>query len=638
MIPKLRNLLAKAAPLPTGAILVVQALLAAVTWGALGFASASGTWLFDIRQASLAVRFFRWQFPVLGAAGAILLPAILYDRLRVEAEESPLLDREFVERVLRFPRLAALAAFLTSVFVFTLGATEMRLLVHSPVEESIKMFLLGPVTGMVFGCLSYFAISVVDRPLVAAALEKGGLPPAEVRFSIARKVFLCALALSLVTLGLYGPIALTLAERSSEVQTSVVAEQNLARVAVDLKSTLPENEGAWRSFLEAHLAPFDELAVAVAGGPILALVSKPGRQTSFFLRPENVDFLSIRQPGSFASRRDDNLVVSNMRIGEGMKLYSSVRPDRSLEGRLLREMLRLGVAILVLGIVISWVAGRGVAAPIAELSRGARAFAADPKSELFLVPSDDETAVLAGAFAEMANSVRLMQQRLAASQRLAGAAESLAAVAHEIRNPLFGITSTVAALEAELGDDPRYRAHFDVVRRESERVSRMIGEMLTLKTAPMRSEEVDLEGVVESAAEWARSRFAEANPAISLRVAPYVPPILGDRDRLFRVFANLFENALNGEKKGVRVDVSILREDAFVVAEVRDSGEGVPPELFEKIFEPFFSRRPGGSGLGLSICRTILEEHRGRIDVAANPNGGAIFIVRIPIPAAPSAV
>lgn len=638
MVPKLRKLLGTPVPLPTGAILLVQALLAALTWGILGFASASGTWLFDVRQASLAVRFFRWQFPVLGAAGAIVLPAIFYDRLRIEAEESPLLDRDFVERVLRFPRLAALASFVTSVFVFTLGAAEMRLLVHSPVEESIKMFLLGPVTGMVFGCLSYFAVSVVDRPLVGAALGKGGLPPAEVRFSIARKVFLCALALSLVTLGLYGPIALTLAERSSEVQTSLAAEQSLSRVAADLKTTLPETAPAWRSFLEAHLGPFDELAVAVAGGPILALVSKPGRQTSFFLRPENVDFLSVRQPGSFASRRDDNLIVSNTRIGEGMKLYSSVRPDHSLEGRLLREMLRMGVAVLLLGFVISWVAGKGVAAPIAELARSTRRFAADPEADVSLVPSDDETAVLAGAFAEMANSVRLMQQRLAASQRLAGAVESLAAVAHEIRNPLFGITSTVAALESELGGDPRYRAHFDVVRRESERVSRMIGEMLTLKTAPMRAEEVDLEEVVESAGEWARSRFAGFEPAVSVRVAPYVPSIRGDRDRLFRVFSNLFENALNGERKGVRVDVSILRDDSFAVVEVRDSGEGVPPEFFEKIFEPFFSRRPGGAGLGLSICRTILEEHHGTIDVAANPGGGAIFTVRIPVAVAPSAV
>ncbi len=621
-------------PFSTPSVLALQALLGALVWGVLAFATASGAWLFDSRQVHFALRFFRLQIPILGGAIAVLIPALQYDRLHQESAETTEPEPDLIPRLLAFPRQVALLDLGSSILLFTLAAVEMRQLAHTAIEESVKIFLLGPVTGIAFGTLSYFILGRVVRPLLEEAVARGASPPLRASISIVWKVFLSCLALALLTLGLYGPIALTWSERFVEQQASARAEDALADLVKEVSRAAPRDGDAWRRLLAARLGILRQIVAVDRYGRTRASVAAPDQETDFFKRAENFEFLLLRQPGSFASRWDENLVISVARLPDGGKIFAASKPDLTAERRLLFESLRIAVTILLLALLLAWAAGKAVAGPIVELERASRAFAADPAgAEIATVASDDETGTLSSAFAEVAHSVRAMRARLAQSERLAGAAESLAAVAHEIRNPLFGVTSTVAALQAELGNDPRYREHFEVVSRESQRLSRMIDEMLTLRGGlDIRRAPGNLEEIVRGAAGWLAKRFPERRVAVEIATSGEPVPVPMDAGRLSQVFTNLFENAVVASEDPVTLKVRVSFDPREAAVEVEDAGRGIPPDLLEKIFEPFFSLREGGTGLGLSICRRIVHEHGGWMDARNLPAGGSLFRIHLPIP------
>lgn len=620
-------------PYPTGAILAIQAGVALLSWGGIGFVSGRWSWLFGVAQAHLALQFFRWQFPVLGAAGAILLPGFLYDRLRLAEEEEPgILDSAFVEKVLAFPRRAAILSFATSVLLFLLGAVELRVFAASPPEESLKIALMGPVTGLIFGTLSYLFLFPLMRPLLAAAVARGALPVPRTVFPIGEKVFLCSLAIAIVTVGLYAPISLTWSQRDIEQEAAAQAENALARIVPAISTVRPRTPEQWRAFLSRQLGPVDELVVTDASGRPLADVALRGRESSFFKNPENLDFLRIRQAGSFTSRRDRNLVVSNASLPMGGKIYSAVVPDREAEKKLFIEIVRMAVLVLVLAAFVSWAAGRAVAQPIRALEQASRRFAEDPGAgEILPEPSDDETGQLSSAFSDLSRSVGQMRARLARTERLAGAAESMAAMAHEIRNPLFGITSTAAALQGDAAGDVRIEEHVRVITRESARMSRLVDEMLTARGSPvLERRSYSVAALLEEAVAWARNRSPEGEIRLSFPGSAELPPVECDGEKIGRVLANLLENALLSQSGPPKVLLAARAEGANLRMDIDDAGPGVPPPLRERIFDPFYSDRRGGTGLGLFVSRSVVLAHGGSIEVGDGSLGGARFTVRIP--------
>jgi signal transduction histidine kinase len=619
-------------PLSTAAVMGIQVLLGGLIWGLLAFAAASSAWLFDPQQIRFVMRFFRWQIPIIGGACAVVIPALQYDRLSNEVAESTEPEHNLIPRLLAFPRSVALIDFFGSLLLFTLAAVEMRLLARTAIEESVKIFLLGPVTGIIFGTLSYLVLGKATRPLLEEAVARGAFPTGRASISIASKIFLCCLALALVTLGLYGPIALGWSQRYVEEQAGMRSEEALAGIVKELGRQEPHDTEGWRSYLQSRLGGLDELVAVDRYDRLRGAASAPERESGFFKRMENREFLLLRGPGSFASRRDDNLVVSTALLPDGGRVYAASRPDYSAERRLLIESLRISLSVFLLALILAWAAGRAVAGPIVELKNVSRSFADDPAgAEIPMVVSDDETGSLSLAFSEMAHSVRTMRARLAQSERLAGAAESLAAVAHEIRNPLFGVTSTVAALQEELGSDPRYREHFEVVGRESQRLSRMIEEMLTLRGGlDIRRVPGDLESLLRSAAGWLTKRFPGRKVAVDLETAGEAVPVSMDSARLLQVFTNILENAVLASEDPAKLKIRLTFDRIEAVVEIEDAGKGIPPEFRERIFEPFFSLRDGGTGLGLSICRRIVSEHGGWIDADNLPSGGSLFRIHLP--------
>ena len=214
----------------------------------------------------------------------------------------------------------------------------------------------------------------------------------------------------------------------------------------------------------------------------------------------------------------------------------------------------------------------------------------------------------------------------------------VAGVAHEVRNPLFGISSILDAFETRFSDRTEYVRYTNVLRDELGRLNILMEELLEYGK-PFKGELYlsSLEDVVTKSLRSCVPIAEIAGVKLVNRVNGRVPYVLVDRRRLSKVFVNLIENAIQHSPRDeivrVEADETLEGNQRWLDCAVRDSGLGILEEDAASIFEPFFSKRRGGTGLGLAIAKKIMEEHGGTLIAANNPNGGACMIARFPIPA-----
>ena len=214
----------------------------------------------------------------------------------------------------------------------------------------------------------------------------------------------------------------------------------------------------------------------------------------------------------------------------------------------------------------------------------------------------------------------------------------VAGVAHEVRNPLFGISSILDAFETRFSDRTEYQRYTNVLRDEIGRLTILMEELLEYGK-PFRGE-LYLVSMEEMVARSVRACMPAAEVAqvnLESRVEESLPKIRIDRRRLSKVFVNLIENAIqhSPQKSSVVIEANRVTDSNqdWVQCAIKDSGGGISAEDLPKIFEPFFSKRRGGTGLGLAIAQRIMQEHQGKLIAGNNPDGGACMIARFPIPA-----
>jgi PAS domain S-box-containing protein len=213
----------------------------------------------------------------------------------------------------------------------------------------------------------------------------------------------------------------------------------------------------------------------------------------------------------------------------------------------------------------------------------------------------------------------------------------VAGVAHEVRNPLFGISSILDAFETRFSDRTEYLRYTDVLRDEVGRLTVLMEELLEYGK-PFKGDFYKL-SVDDVIAKSLRSCLPAAEVAqVNLvnNIKDPLPKLMVDRRRLSKVFVNLIENAIQHSPSGatVRVEMCEVHEpiQSWIDCSVKDSGPGILEEDRSKIFEPFFSKRRGGTGLGLAIAERIMGEHGGKLIAGNNPEGGACMTARFPVP------
>lgn len=229
--------------------------------------------------------------------------------------------------------------------------------------------------------------------------------------------------------------------------------------------------------------------------------------------------------------------------------------------------------------------------------------------------------------------VRELERQVMHNERLASVGRLAAGIAHEINNPLEGMSNYLSLLEIDLGANQAEGAVEMVarVREGLDRVAGIIRQVLTFSDPGVVPHAVlNVNEILDETV-----RFVKANPSFRKIAVLFRSPeaeirMLGNRVTLGQLFLNLLMNACQVQPDGGQIEVATLQDGEKAIILVADCGPGIPPEVLPRIFEPFYSTR-GSTGLGLSVCHGIVTEHRGRIQATNRPEGGAIFCVEFPL-------
>lgn len=223
-----------------------------------------------------------------------------------------------------------------------------------------------------------------------------------------------------------------------------------------------------------------------------------------------------------------------------------------------------------------------------------------------------------------------MEEQVKRSQRLAALGEMAAMIAHEVKNPLSSMNFSLFSLENRLAKGMDISGDISALREAFQRLDRITRDLLTfsadstLNLAPTQLNRVLRRSVDEI-------RF-QANPGVVIdeSYGADLPLVMADADRLQEVFTNILLNALAAVEEGGTVRVSTSARRTVVTVAIEDNGPGIAPEHLKKIFNPFFTTRSQGTGLGLPIARKTVEAHRGCIRVHSRPGKGSRFEVSLP--------
>lgn len=209
-------------------------------------------------------------------------------------------------------------------------------------------------------------------------------------------------------------------------------------------------------------------------------------------------------------------------------------------------------------------------------------------------------------------------------ERLRAMGELSARVAHDLRNPLGIIKNAVELIEMSKDDntDQKLLKRIGMIKKASERMSRQINDVLDfVRTKPLELEKKSLREILDS--------LLKTIPFESVKITrpENDASIICDSRQLEIVFGNIITNAVQAMEKSGEIKIRIRENDEDVSIEIEDSGPGVPEDKIEQIFDPLFTTKAGGTGLGLVSCKNIVEQHNGKIIVRNNPT---IFEIKLP--------
>jgi two-component system, sporulation sensor kinase E len=247
---------------------------------------------------------------------------------------------------------------------------------------------------------------------------------------------------------------------------------------------------------------------------------------------------------------------------------------------------------------------------------------------------------IAGAILQLVDITekRRKEAQLRRAESLASLTTLAAGVAHEIKKPLGSLSIHIQLIRKALSsgrsvERTQLERHLGVVDEEIDRLNKIVVDFLfAVRPMDVHLIETDPAALLREVAEFMGPEAERAGVMIELKAAEDLPRVLLDARYMKQAILNLVKNALAAMPGGGRLSLAALRADEEVRLSVADSGVGIPEEDLPKIFEPYFTTKENGTGLGLTITFKIVKEHRGEIAVKSRPGQGSVFTISLPIP------
>lgn len=293
------------------------------------------------------------------------------------------------------------------------------------------------------------------------------------------------------------------------------------------------------------------------------------------------------------------------------------------------------LTVTLVGLALAALLTSRLTRSLARLSAAAEAVSSGNLHQRVEVHGDDEVGRLARAFNTMTESLRRTLDELASRESLAAVGQFAASLAHEIRNPLTAIRIDLQSVQERLPAGSSLSAVQERALREIVRLDETVGKALKVaRTGEIRLEVVDLREPIQAAASAVLPLFEERASALALQLGDVPLLVAGDSGALEQLFLNLMQNAAQALEPGGEATVLARATGGRIEVTVSDNGTGIPERELSRVFEPLFSTRPEGTGLGLPIARRIAVAHRGTLDLESEAGKGTT--VRVQLPQAPS--
>ncbi|MCP5007218.1 MAG: HAMP domain-containing protein [Planctomycetes bacterium] len=371
------------------------------------------------------------------------------------------------------------------------------------------------------------------------------------------------------------------------------------------------------------------------------------------------------------SSEEDYVEEEDKLLGVVQIGLSPRRINKKMIAVLWSSSIPLGFIIVLVGIGFSYFIARSVVKPVENLVKLTERVASGDLDQTVDEQSGDEIGKLASHFNKMTKSLKKLmndkedvmntlrnlnmelssinkelvqtneqlnetQERLIRTEKLAAVGTLASGISHELRNPLGAIKNAVFFLKRKFSDeklpgvDKRVLQFFDIMDNEVDRSSKIINDLLGFASfAKLKRIPFDITDIIEES--LARAKRAKKDTLISRNFEPELPTVEIDSNQIGQVFLNLIENAFQAMEEGGTLQINTRKCNNFIEIEFVDSGCGISQKGIKQIFDPLFTTKCDGVGMGLAVCHWIIQKHEGTIDVKSKVGKGTSFVIRLPL-------
>lgn len=325
-----------------------------------------------------------------------------------------------------------------------------------------------------------------------------------------------------------------------------------------------------------------------------------------------------------------------------IKIGLSMEEVRREELKTRLMLILIGSSGLLIGVGGASLLARRITRPLEKLVEGTVKISKGDFTQKIDIDTQDEIGNLAESFNKMSRQLYLTRERMEAASKKLIQAEKLASIgrisagiAHEIRNPLTSVKLNIQKVMESKNLDDVDKEHLDISQEGIGHIENFIKELLNFtRVSELHLDHFSVEEIIDESIKMIRGTLRLKKVQLEKDVQENLPHLLVDADKLRQVFLNILHNACEAVLEAGKIKISLSQKDGSegrsVRIEISDNGSGIPENDWETIFEPFYTTKSTGIGLGLANARKIIEQHKGNIQVKKKKAQGACFEVIIP--------